>query len=136
MKSKDWAILVVFNVKESKREFWGQNSRTRLLNYFKWLNQIVVVFMHVYPYAKISIIAQFSLDILQIQYWELLLICPGVPEPTRMNRLNQNKCIHKCLTTCKYSTSFLSSFLRWTWQFGITLGMPRSAWPQPVTMTV
>ena len=38
---------------------------------------------------KISIIGQFSLDILQIWYWELLLEGPDVPEHTHMNELNQ-----------------------------------------------
>ena len=37
--------------------------------------------MDVYPYAKFSVIAQFSLNILQIQYWESLLACPSVPLP-------------------------------------------------------
>ena len=43
----------------------------------------------VYPHAKISIIAQFNLDILQIQYWELLLAYPEVPDHTHMSGWNQ-----------------------------------------------
>ena len=43
--------------------------------------------MNTYPYAiKIRIIAQFSLDILQIQYhWKLLLQYLGVPDHTHKN---------------------------------------------------
>ena len=40
-------------------------------------------------HAEISIIAQFILDILQIQYWELLLACPGASDRSRMNGLNK-----------------------------------------------
>ena len=38
---------------------------------------------------KISIMAQFTLDILQIWYLELRLKGPGVPDYTHMNELNQ-----------------------------------------------
>ena len=37
---------------------------------------------------KNSIIAQLSLDILQIWYWELFLEGPGVPDHTHTNELN------------------------------------------------
>ena len=41
------------------------------------------------PIQKINIIAQFNLDILLIQYWEILLAYPGVPDDIHMNALNQ-----------------------------------------------
>ena len=46
------------------QEFCGQNVKTRQLKYLKWLNQFAVS-MDVYPYQRISIIAQFSFDMLQ-----------------------------------------------------------------------
>ena len=42
-----------------------------------------------YGMRKICIIAQFSLEILLIQYWELLLACPVVPDHIHRNRINQ-----------------------------------------------
>ena len=45
--------------------------------------------MDIYRYAKISDTAQFSLDILQIQYWKLVLAYQGEPNHTYMNGLNQ-----------------------------------------------
>ena len=44
----------------------------------------------VYPYATISIIAQFSYGKLHIKHWKLLLPYPSVPTHTQMNGLNQN----------------------------------------------
>ena len=48
-----------------------------------------VVSFKAYPEAKISLIAQFSLGILQIWYWELILEGPDVPDHAHMNGLNQ-----------------------------------------------
>ena len=38
---------------------------------------------------KINITPQFNIDILPIQYWELLLAYPGVTDHIHMNGLNQ-----------------------------------------------
>ena len=38
-----------------------------------------------YGMRKICIIAQFSLEILLIQYWELLLACPVLPDHIHRN---------------------------------------------------
>ena len=38
---------------------------------------------------KISITAQFSIEIMQNQYWELLLACLVVSDYTHVNGLNQ-----------------------------------------------
>ena len=51
------------------------------------LNQFAVS-IDAYSMPKISTIAQFSLEILKIQYWKLLLACPDVPGHTHMNELN------------------------------------------------
>lgn len=63
----------------------------------KLVNQLVelvqmnesVCYFYVYPHAKISNIAQVSLDILQIQYWGLFLAEPEVPDHTHMSGQNQ-----------------------------------------------
>ena len=39
--------------------------------------------------SKINMVAQFSLDILLIQYWELLSACPGITDQSHMHGLNQ-----------------------------------------------
>ena len=41
-----------------------------------------------FPIEKINIIAQFSLDLLLIQYWELLVACRTKPNHSYMNGLN------------------------------------------------
>ena len=51
--------------------------------------KLLVVSMDIYPQAKISIITQFYLDILQTGSWELLLLCPDVPECIRLSGLYQ-----------------------------------------------
>ena len=58
------------------------------VSHLKSLYQFAV-FGETWPYAKKnSIIAQFSLDILQIWYWELFLEGLGVPDHTHTNELN------------------------------------------------
>ena len=59
---------------------------------------------------KISIIAQFSLNILQIWYWELRLEGPGVPDHTHMNELNQiDLCIPNYMQKKKFN--FIPKFI-------------------------
>ena len=57
------------------QEFCGQKVKTRQLKYLKWLNQFAVS-MDVYPNQRISIIAQFSFDILQFNignyFWHIV----------------------------------------------------------------
>ena len=68
-RSSHTGVILYKRIKQSDwwREFWGQNSRARLLN---WMPT------HIH---KISIIAQFSLDILQ--RWLLL---SGFPQKNKI----------------------------------------------------
>ena len=71
-------------------------------------------FMNVYPNAKISIIAKFSLEISQILYWELILAWTDV-WPQSHGWTESNKYTDVCLTTFKKSFSYISSILRYSW---------------------
>ena len=83
---------------------------TRLFSYLKWLNQFADSICSLY--TKISIVAQFSLDIMPIQFWELLLRSSDEPEYTHMNALNQINGIYVPLKTSKLQNiNFKTQFI-------------------------
>ena len=80
--------MSLFPTKQTPMENPG--SRTRLLiKPLKITKSLYKFVVSVKAYLKISIITQFSFDILQFGYRELLLEDPGVPDHTHTNGLNQ-----------------------------------------------
>ena len=92
------------------RKVLGQNSRTRLLNYLKLLNQFAFC-IDAYPCTK----TQFQ-KINSIQFWHIVDLILGItfgipryawPQPSEWTQIY----LPMPLTTCKKSTSYKSPFL-------------------------
>ena len=61
------------------------------------------------PKQNLSPLCQFSLEILEIQYWRLILACPGKPDLTHINRLNQINVFLQIYPYAKKSTLYLTT---------------------------
>lgn len=80
-----------------------QPKLQKLSNYLKQPKESAAS-RKVYQNAKKkSIIFHVSLEILQIQYLELLLACQAVPDHSHMTK--SNICTYVCLSICKEYTS-------------------------------
>ena len=79
-----------------------QPKLQKLSNYLKQPNESAASWK-VYQNAKKKSIFHVSLEILQIQYLELLLACQAVPDHSHMTK--SNICTYVCLSICKEYTS-------------------------------
>ena len=92
-------------------EFCSKNFKNHTVKLLD-MTESICCFYWSSPICKNSIIAPFSLDILQIQYWQLLLVWQYVTAHTYMNGFNQVYVFLCASTIVKKSTSYLSLFLR------------------------
>lgn len=105
-------LCKIIKISDWCREFLGSNSSTKLVNYLKWLNQFTVS-RDAYPYAKY----QHHNAILSWHNADLILgVTFGTPRKASLNPYEwteSNRYFCVCLTTCRESTTFLSSILRY-----------------------
>ena len=87
MKSNDKVILDIFYVEESSNLIGQENFGTKISEpdcKVLEMTESVRYFYECLPICK-NQHHRSNLNILQIQYWVLLLACPGVPDHTHQN---------------------------------------------------
>ena len=85
---------------------------------------------------KTGIISQFSLDVLQICYWNLILLLifnVKIAWPHPYEWTESYRCIYVCLNTCKIQIHTYVHFLRYSWHiiYHLEIYNHRHTWPHP-----
>ena len=138
MNSKDQAILEIFHVWESSNLIGLENCGAQMWPKLK--NQVIELlemtesvccfyrlYTTVYPYVKIIIIAQSSLDVFRIQYryhnqmigLSHFYIILGMSEHAHLKWMNKFSNLNRCLATCKkfIFQMKLKNYLESLWAF-------------------